>query len=104
LAQAEGTQAAPTMTKKGFPRVIGRCSPQIYQQFRTKFRGKSGKKSGHNPADNPANNPDGNPGDNLEFVIYGAVAFLPYNRWVLPASLLTRAVAEFPDDFHEGSS
>jgi hypothetical protein len=62
-----------------------------------KFRGKSD----NNPADNPESNPDSNPSGNPEFLKATFLRF--YNRPVLPASLLTRAVAGFPEDFHEGS-
>jgi len=64
---------------------------------------KYGEKSVGKTTNNPANNPGSNPGNNPEFLNATLSFFRVYNRRVLPASLLTRAVAGFPEDFHEGS-
>jgi hypothetical protein len=89
LAQAERAKAAFTI-------MLGiRASIFIRNSG-----GNTGGKSGGKPGDNPANNPRNNPGFLIATLPFSRV----YNRPVLPASLLTRAVVEFPGDFHEGSS
>lgn len=65
--------------------------------------GNTGENTDGKSGDNPANNPGSNPSNNPEFLIATLSFFRVYNRRVLPASLLTMAVAGFPEDFHEGS-
>jgi hypothetical protein len=100
MAQAERAKAAFTM----IPEIFASISPRNTGGNTGGNSGeKSGGKSGDNPGNNPDGNPDSNPGDNPEFLIAALPFSRVYNRPVLPASLLTRAVAGFPEDFHEGS-
>jgi hypothetical protein len=105
LAQAQRAKAAFTMIPGILALIfIRNCVRNSGRNTGGNTDEKTGGKSGENPANNPDDKPGSNPSNKPEFLFETLSFFHVYNRRVLPASLLTRAVAGFPEDFHEGSS